>query len=348
MLSGLTNTIAQELPVKALDLAYRFKGTDRQTATRSALQAWAAKDARAALAAVAEREIPMSAWLERTLVAQFARQDPARAFEWVIAQPASSRRSHLLRSAVVEMAKTRPRDALDRALGLRGREREQSLHAAIAEWARREERAAAGWVAGNDALSTAERLAALRPVLHVWGDRDAPAALAWLLAQPPQWHPAAVSIISAAAAGAPEHAARLVERLSDRSVRRQARGALARAWAVKEPRAAVRWVADVTDAAERRDLYSRVFSTWAHEDREAAADAIRLLRSAKDRDAMRRQLIQVTTYEDVEFAEGLYLRINDADELRQAAALLYHYWQSRDSKRADRYLRAAGFDDRAG
>lgn len=50
-------------------------------------------------------------------------------------------------------------------------------------------------------------------------------------------------------------------------------------------------------------------------------------------------------HDDVDFAEDLYLRINDAEQLQQAAAMLYSYWEGNDSRRARRYARAAGIED---
>ncbi len=309
---------------------------------------WSQLDPPAALAAWTERDIPLNEWVDQHLVGNLAQHDPYAAFDWVLAQPTSSRRQYLLRSALSEMAKVAPRDALDRAQELRSNEREQSIDAVLSEWARSDHRAAARWIAGADTLSQAELRSALHSVLHVWGEADAPAALNWLLAQPQSWHEAASSVISALADDAPERAARLVERLSDPEVRSSARSTLVSHWADSDPRAAVRWVGAVADAEERRGLYADVFRAWAREDRDAAAQSIRLLRAGKDRDAVRCDLVQTVVYEDVDFAEELYLRINDADELRQAAASLYHYWEDRDPQRARRYQRAAGLDDERG
>jgi hypothetical protein len=312
------------------------------------LVAWARHDPAAALAALTEAEIEAGRWIDLQLVSTLAQRDPEAAYDWVIARPASRNRQLLLSQTLTAMARTAPRDALARAQDLRGRERENAVASVLGQWAQSDHRAAARWIAGDDTLSDHERDSALRRVLRVWGGVDATAALNWLLAQPQAWHSAAASVIGALADGAPESAARVVERLADPDVRREGRGTLARSWSQQDPRAALRWVADVADTEERRELYAQVFHMWTQDDRDAAADSIRLLRSAKDRDAVRGEMIQSTIYEDVEFAEDLYLRINDADALHEAAMLLYHYWEDRDPRRARRYQRAAGLEEEDG
>ncbi len=107
----------------------------------------------------------------------------------------------------------------------------------------------------------------------------------------------------------------------------------------------MRWIADLTDADRRRELYQSVFLVWSRHDRDAAAASVRLVRSARSRDAVRRALIERYVHEDVDFAEDLYLRMSDAEQLRRAAVSLHRHWNGRDSMRALRYARAARRDE---
>ncbi len=345
MVEGLAGAIAQSSPMEALGFADQFTGNERNVATEAAFRTWGEKDPGAALEAWTQRRPQGFQWLDAWLVMRWADRDAAAAFEWAAAQPPSSSRPHLLNTTLRKLAETDPRGALARAEELRGSERERAIAAALSEWAQRDHRAAASWVAGNDALAVGARRSALASVLRVWGAKDARAALNWLLAQPESWHEAATSIIDALAVEYPDRAARLVELLPDPEVRAEARRSLAFAWANEEPEAALRWASEVEDVEERLALHSAIVRRWAFHDRQAAASGVRLLRPGKERDSARNALIVATLHEDVEFAEDVYLRINDEDFLREAAALLYHYWEGVDSKRARRYARAADFED---
>lgn len=279
MVQGLAGVIAENSPMEALDFADQFTGNERNAATNAAFQAWGNKDPRAALQAWTQRRPQGFQWLDAWLVMRWADRDAAAAFEWAATQPSSSNRPHLLNTTLSKLAETDPRGALARAQELRGREQERAIRAVLSEWAQSDHRAAANWVASNDALAVGARRSALASVLRVWGAKDARAALNWLLAQPESWHEAAASIIDALAAEYPDRAARLVELLPDPKVRTEARNSLAFAWANEEPQAALRWASEVEDDEERLALHSAIITRWAIHDREAAASGIRLLRS---------------------------------------------------------------------
>ncbi len=344
----LAELMAQNSPQAALRFADRLGGRERQRAAYYAFSGWSEQDPRAAMEALAARGVPAFFSVAQQVVATWAERDASAAFDWLMAQPRARHRETLVVRVLEEMAWRAPEDALTRAQSLRGREREQGIAEVLGAWAKRDHRAAADWIGGNDRLTRDERLAALWRVLRVWADVDADAALDWLLAQPQGWHDAVTTVIDEVADDSPSRAAGIVERLPDPVDRSSARFALVRNWADQDPASALRWVADLADVAERRTLYSLVFEIWAYHDRESAAESISLLRPGKDRDMARRELIETAVDSDADFAEDLYLRINDAEELRGAAMLLHHHWRDRDPRRARRYRDAAGLGEEHG
>ena len=375
LLASVAGVIAEDAPHDAIAFAETLAGNARRQAIASALNAWAAQDPSAALAALdemADHAVP--AYLKQQIVRHWVRQNARAAWEWAVSQSPSPSRVWLLRMPLGMIAQTDPLEAIALARGLRGRERRDAMAGALGTWASNDARAAANWAARADDVDPRERDDYLRYVLDVWGGEDASAALAWVEAsslssgtavsavarqyaarsprQALDWvlsQPLAVQrqaiagVVIAWARDAPQAASRAVARIRDDQIRASGQNALASTWGDADPNRALRWAVGLADADRRSELTSRVLRRWANYDAQAAATYVRRVRDAGRRDAMALTLIESQLpYNEPDVAEELYGYIRDPEVQRKAATMLRALFQNRYPERVERYRAAAG------
>ena len=367
-LDGLAPAVAEADPRAALLLAETLDGLERDILIGAAWTAWGRQDAQAALAGLKElpelgasRGCIVNGWPVYKVLEGWTQTDPRAAFAWTAADSGTAAWAHLPLRAIAE---SNVADALSLAEQLEGTARQQAIRTVLGVWAQDDPRAAAAWVAD---ASPEDAAAAFMAVAGAWAGAFPDQALDWADTLPEDRQLAATrAVFLGAARASPDAASVLVGRVGDPQRRLEASQMVVAQWVDSAPADARRWIAGAADGAAQRDLYVTLFRSWARSDREGAAKELREIANTRHRDAAALAMLHQTIsnnfrhaalrvrsgsqteaalHDHIDFADGLYGRIRDAEIRRNAAWALYDTLHEVAPERAERYREIAGVTD---
>ena len=360
---ALAPAVAEPDPRSALLLADTLGGLERDILIDAAWLAWGRQDAQAALAGL--EELPelgnpqgciVNGWPVYRVVEGWAQADPHAAFAWAAANGETA----FLSPPLQAIAQSNVAEALGLAEQMEGDPRRSAFSTVLDVWAEDDPYAAAAWLADADPEDAAWAFFA---VARAWADASPGQALDWLRTLPAHLQrDATSSVIDVAARASPVAATGLLDRIHDPELRAQATQTLVARWARSAPGDARRWIAHAVEDETRRALYVRLFASWAERDRESAANELREIANPQHRDAATFAILYTTVRDlglavrkaeregqpaaglggDIDFSEGLYGRIRDAEVQQEAAKLLHETLDDVAPERAERFRVLAG------
>jgi hypothetical protein len=183
LLPLLVSRWAEIEPAAALRFALKLPMDLHQPIVRSAVEAWCAQDADAAMAAIAAARGPQRAFAMETLIAALAKRDPALALRFSSSFPNLREASahHLVFS---QWALQDPTRAASHALQVtHGKDRLQAILSTVRKWAESDPRAALAWA--SQIQETEEQQTAIDGALASWASVDATGAAAYIQKLPP-------------------------------------------------------------------------------------------------------------------------------------------------------------------
>ena len=346
LLGVVASAVADTQPQDALALAQTLEGSDRHEVIQAALQAWARKDAPAAMEALQGlADVGLSQEARYSILAQWSQVDPNAAFEWALAQKKTSfENMHLVAMPLQQIARGDPQQALRLAEKLSGLQKQTALASVLGVWAHDDPRAAAEWLE----TATGDMTQAVSAVAFAFGQSAPAEAFEWAKGLPKESQELALmSLVSAATMSSPDAAADYVSKISDPRLQAEATETLVMGWAQHDPQEAARWVTRNTDAQQRPALYQQLFRSWGFVDRDGAQAELRRLSGQDERDSAALGLVAATAFGDAEFAERIYDGIRGDDAKRDAAQALYRGLLHIDPERAERFRKEAGIEEDA-
>lgn len=339
LVAQAAEVLASVSPLEALQIAADLEPHKRRQVSNKAFQAWGREDPAGALAALGDLAPEQSIGaIRRGLVAAWSGVDPEGAFGWAVSQPRSQDYEWLIETPLQVLAQTAPHRAMALVDEL-GDDTRRNITGGILEvWSEADPQAAAAWI---DAGSLYER-DAVRAVVVNYAMLDAEAAFDWVTTLPSDVQRSTIpSLMRTVVDDSVSIARRLLERIDDRTARRNAAGPLVARWVESDPGAAVQWIADEEDPRTRSQLYSTAFQNWSRFDREGAIAAAEDLPASTRNDATMAMMRQAMFARDTEFLERLFGDLQGRQARRNAAGWMLRYLQDVDPERADTYRELA-------
>ncbi|MCY3622556.1 MAG: hypothetical protein OXH68_12710 [Gammaproteobacteria bacterium] len=341
--SELVAQAAEELafvsPLEALQIAADLEPHRRRHISNKAFQAWGREDPPGALAALEDLAPEQSIGsIRRGLVAAWSGVDPEGAFGWAVSQPRSQDYEWLIETPLQILAQTSPHRAMALVDELDVDTRRNITGGILEVWSEADPQAAAAWI---DAGSLFEPVAVNAVVVN-YAMLDAEAAFDWVTTLPSDLQRSTIpDLMRTVVDDSVPIARRLLERIDDRTARRNAAGPLVARWVESDPESAVRWIADEEDSRTRSQLYSTAFQYWSRVDREGAIAAARDLPVSTRNDATMAMMRQAMFARDTEFLERLFGDLQGSRTRRDAAGWMVRYLQDVDPELADTYRELA-------
>lgn len=296
--------MADDAPLKAIELAMATDAKDRQMAVTQVIGAW-------------------------------AEDDPRAAFEWILSNQSSLQDVSLAAKPLGRIAETAPRQALALAERLDKTGRRLAMSTILEQWAANDAPAAAAWLDSSRGESDGKRVAT---IAAAYAQQRGEEAFDWVLAQAPEHRGDAMAQVTRELAkGSAQRTLDLVRRIDDPQLYAAAVGSIVSAWASEDPRAARRWIAANADDGERNALYARLYTGWALVDQAEAAANARRHGNRSERDAALAATATSVARQNPDLAERLYAEIQGDKQRRQAARYLAFWWRETDPERAERY-----------
>ena len=296
--------MADDAPLKAIELAMATDAKDRQMAVTQVIGAW-------------------------------AEDDPRAAFEWILSNQSSLQDVALAAKPLGRIAETAPRQALALAERLDKTGRRLAMSTILEQWAASDAPAAAAWLDSSRGESDGKRVAT---IAAAYAQQRGEEAFDWVLAQAPEHQGDAMAQVTRELAkGSAQRTLDLVRRIDDPQLYAAAVGSIVSAWASEDPRAARRWIAANADDGERNALYARLYTNWALVDQAEAAANARRHGNRSERDAALAATATSVARQNPDLAERLYAEIQGDKQRRQAARYLAFWWRETDPERAERY-----------
>ena len=333
----VAGVVARHSPREMFELAETLEPPRRDMVAEMVLHAWGRTDPLAALDGLAVID---SAQLRNrvaaSIIRSWANDDPRAAFDWVRTEAPSPMRSSLLSSTLGNLGKSDPLRALSLADELDGTVRSTAIEQVLRVWGKEDPRSAAAWLdASQDTTPTA-----VSAVARHYAEVDAEAAFEWVQGQSVEAQRRAVTtVVGRIAAGSPESALRLVNRIRDSQAKLAAEYQVIKTWADTDPRAAVRAIARMDNSLSQH-LYQNTFRSWSLNDPEGATAFLDHI-PPSDRDYAILGMLQPRTY-GVADLERLFDRMTDDEMRRRAAGILFARLREVDPKRAERFRKLSG------
>ncbi|MDE0178140.1 MAG: hypothetical protein OXP36_06045 [Gammaproteobacteria bacterium] len=333
----VAGVVARHSPQAMFELAETLEPGRRDMVAEMVLHAWGRADPVAALDGLAVID---SAQLRNrvaaSIVRSWANDDPRAAFDWVRTEAPSPMRSSMLSSTLGNLGKSDPLRALSLADELDGTVRSTAIEQVLRVWGREDPRSAAAWLdSSQDTTPTA-----VSAVARHYAEVDAEAAFEWVQDQSVEAQRRAVTtVVGRIAAGSPESALRLVNRIRDSQAKLAAEYQVIKTWADTDPRAAVRAIARMDDSPSQH-LYQSTFRSWSLNDPEGATAFLDHI-PPSDRDHAILGMLQPMTYGSADL-ERLFDRMTDDEMRRRAAGVLFARLREVDPKRAERFRELSG------
>ena len=300
----LLGLMAEDSPLKAIELVMATDAKDRQMAMMHVIDGW-------------------------------ADSDPRTAFEWIVSNQSSLHDVSLAAKPLKKIAETAPRQALALAARLDETGRRLATSTILEQWAANDAPAAAAWL---DSASGELRSPRVATIAAAYAQQHGEEAFDWLLTQAPEHQGDAMKRVAGELAKrSPERTLDLMRRIDDPQLYAAAVESIVSAWASEDPRAARRWIAANAEGSQRTSLFSALYTEWAYIDQaEAATNALRH-DNRSERDAALSAMATTVARQNPDLAERLYNAIQD-DEVRREAAIFIAWWFERtDPERAERY-----------
>jgi hypothetical protein len=239
--------------------------------------------------------------LQTAIVYSWAAQDAARAFDSVVSMPTGWQREQLLRWTTRELVRQDPQGAAERIAKLKPSDTDTLYQVLAYEWARRDVRSAAQWLAAQpkqrrsglgyyiapvyaaqypaEALEWAQRVDRTRG-RYIWSqvlagiaeqDPDAALQLATSVKSLPQRMNAISTIVGSLAGRDPELAIRYLDKLPSGETRSMLNMQIAWQLAQSDPSAAINWLTSLKDSNARMNGFMQIGQQLASRDADAAA-----------------------------------------------------------------------------
>ncbi|MDE0178212.1 MAG: hypothetical protein OXP36_06405 [Gammaproteobacteria bacterium] len=339
LVAQAAEVLASVSPLEALQIAGDLEPHMRRRVSNKAFQAWGREDPPGALAALNDLAPEQSIGsIRRGLVAAWSGVDPEAAFGWAVSQPRSQDYEWLIETPLQVLAQTSPLRAMALVEELDVDTRRNITGGILEVWSQDDPQAAAAWI---DADSLFER-DAVKAVVVNYAMLDAEAAFDWVTTLPSDLQRSTIpDLMRAVVDDSVPIARRLLERIDDRTARRNAAGPLVARWVESDPEDAVQWIADEEDSRTRSQLYSTAFQYWSRVDREGAVAAARDLPASTRNDATMAMMRQAMFARDTEFLERLFGDLQGRQARRNAAGWMVRYLQDVDPDLADTYRELA-------
>jgi hypothetical protein len=228
--------------------------------------------AMAAIEALPPGEIDLA---RQSVLGGWAGKDPKAAAAYLLDQAESDgymRRDDagLVRNVVDEWARTEPAAAFEWSLDLEGNGRKIGVETVLRQWAIHAPQAAAD--AAEQLAEDAGRGDALKTVAEQWAHTDPEAALAWASGLSDEVKDSATArVIAGWAERDPQLAAEAVSELPAGDDRDQAMRVSAAKWSERSPRTAAEWVLSQPDNEAQRRAVRDVVRNWTQKDEAAAS-----------------------------------------------------------------------------
>jgi hypothetical protein len=243
VMAAVVSGIADKDPARAFDLAMELTSPLERTQALQQVASMAIVRDPASTVTLLERALAMPNGQERqmlvqTIVSNWSARDPAKAAEWLLANPGQP--PDIVTQAAMGYARTDPARAASYATRLTGD----------------------------------TRVAWLRGVAMGYAQVDSRAALEWVdqLRGTPEYDEAALAVLQSAQQPDFASAARLLESIGRDDYRRNAVGSLASRWANVDPPAAASWASNQRDPMLHQMAVQMVASMWAQQDAPAARE----------------------------------------------------------------------------
>ena len=339
LVAQAAEVLASVSPLEALQIAADLEPHKRRQVSNKAFQAWGREDPPGALAALNDLAPEQSIGsIRRGLVAAWSGVDPEGAFGWAVSQPRSQDYEWLIETPLQILAQTSPRRAMALVDELDVDTRRNITGGILEVWSQADPQAAAAWI---DAGSLFEPVA-VKAVVVNYARLDAEAAFDWVTTLPSDVQRSTIpDLMQSVVDDSVPIARRLLERIDDRTARRNAAGPLVARWVASDPEAAVQWIADEEDSRTRSRLYSTAFQNWSRFDREGAVAAAQDLPASTRNDATMAMMRQAMFARDTEFLERLFGDLQGHRTRRNAAGWMVRYLQDVDPELADTYRELA-------
>ena len=300
----LLRSMAEDSPLRAMELAVATDAKERQLAVMLAMDVW-------------------------------VKNDPHAAFEWVLSNQASLDDVSLAAKPLRGIAETAPRQALALAARLDATRRRLAISAILGQWAANDAPAAAAWLDSSSGELESARVAT---IARAYARQHGEEAFDWVLAQAPEHQGDALNTVTRELAKrSPQRTLDLARRIGEPQLYAAAVRSIVSAWAGEDPQAARRWIAANAEDSQRASLFSALYMAWAYIDQaEAAANALRH-DNRSERDAALAAMTTSVARQNPDLAERLYDEIQQDEQRRSIARYLSAVWRRTDPERAKRY-----------
>ena len=300
----LLSFMAEDAPLKAIELAMATDAKHRQGAVKQVIDSW-------------------------------AETDPQAAFEWILSNRSSLADVALAAKPLEHLAGTAPRQALALAERLDNTPRRLAISAILEQWAAHDAPAAAAWLDSSSAELDGNRIA---KIAEAYAQQRGEEAFDWVLAQPFEHQRNALERVTRELAkGSVQRTLQLVRRIDEPALRRSAMESVVSAWAREDPRATRRWIATNAADGQRPALFAQLYMEWARLDQAEAATNARRHGNRIERDAALRAMTTAVARTNPDLAEELYAEIESRRQRQSAARYLAFWWRETDPERAERY-----------
>ena len=266
VMSAVISGLAEKDPARAFDLASEIASPMEQTQALQAVVNVAIVRDPASAASLLDRVLAMPnssgrQALVQMAVSTMAAGEPAKAAEWLIANPAQS--PDVVAQVASAYARTDPARAASYAGRFTGDAR-------------------VGW---------------LRGVAGAYAQVDARGALDWVeqLRGTPEYDDTAFAVVQSASQQDPASAARLLDSISREDYRRNGILSIGMRWTNTDPVAAASWASNLHDPTSRTFAVQAVGSAWAQQDAPAAKEWVLAQPPGQARDGALVALVSVTS-----------------------------------------------------
>ena len=300
----LLRLMAEDSPLKAMEMAVTLDAKDRQLAVTQVVEGW-------------------------------IESDPHAAFEWILSNQSSLDDVSFAAKPLRGIAETAPRQALALAARLDATRRRLAISSILEQWAANDAPAAAAWLDSSSGELESARVAT---IARAYARQHGEEALDWVLAQAPEHQGDALTTVTRELAKhSPQRTLDLARRIDEPQLYAAAVRSVVSAWAGEDPQAARRWIAANAEDSQRASLFSALYMAWAYIDQaEAATNALRH-DNRSERDAALAAMTTAVARQNPDLAERLYDEIQDDERRRSIARYLGWTWQRTDPERAKRY-----------
>ena len=300
----LLRLMAEDSPLKAMELAVTLDAKDRQLAVTQVIEGW-------------------------------IESDPHAAFEWILSNQSSLDDVSFAAKPLRGIAETAPRQALALAARLDATRRRLAISTILEQWAANDAPAAAAWLDSSSGELESARVAT---IARAYARQHGEEAFDWVLAQAPEHQGDALTAVTRELAKrSPQRTLDLARRIDDPRLHAAAVGSIVYAWAGEDPQAARRWIAANAEDSQRASLFSTLYMAWVFVDQAEAATNVLRHDDRSERDAALAAMTTAVARQNPDLAERLYDEIQQDERRRSTARYLRRVWQTTDPERAKRY-----------